>query len=161
MRSPETKPGAARPPFAHRNMPLLLLQARESVMAHFRPVLNAHGITEQQWRIVRLLLDSGPMEPRDISRLSGISSPSLVGVMTRMQEMGFITRKRMDQDQRRLMVSLTTRSRALAARMAPEIDATYGRIEKLVGIEHCNRLYELLDLVTAALRTNGTATDED
>jgi hypothetical protein len=42
--------------FKHRNLPLLLLQARERVIGHFRPVLNAHGITEQQWRIVRLLL---------------------------------------------------------------------------------------------------------
>jgi hypothetical protein len=38
------------PRFAHRNLPLLLLQARESVIGRFRPVLNAHGVTEQQWR---------------------------------------------------------------------------------------------------------------
>ena len=142
-------------------MPLLMLQARESVMTHFRPILNAHGVTEQQWRIVRLLLDSRPMEPREISRLCGISSPSLVGVMTRMEEMGLITRKRMVHSQRRLMVSLTAKSRSLAARMAPEIDATYGRIEERVGIESCDRLYELLDAVIAALRTDTTASDDE
>ena len=27
----------------HRNLPLLLLQAREHVISHFRPILNAHA----------------------------------------------------------------------------------------------------------------------
>jgi DNA-binding MarR family transcriptional regulator len=56
-------------PLTHRNLPLLLLQARERVMARFRPILNEHGITEQQWRIVRLLLEEGPLEPREIGEL--------------------------------------------------------------------------------------------
>ncbi len=32
----------------YRNLPLLLLKAREHFMTHFRPILNQHGITEQQ-----------------------------------------------------------------------------------------------------------------
>ena len=39
-------PVATRP--ARRNLPLLLLQSRERLLARFRPVLNTHGITEQQ-----------------------------------------------------------------------------------------------------------------
>jgi len=33
-----------------KNLPMALLKARESVMAHFRPILREHDITEQQWR---------------------------------------------------------------------------------------------------------------
>src|SRR4030081_1318818 len=109
----------------HRNLPLLLLQAREQVMARFRPILNGHGITEQQWRIVRALIDTGPLEPREIGELCRISSPSLAGVLSRMEELGYIKRKRFDHDQRRLRVSLTSRSRALSPRMAPHLQATY------------------------------------
>ncbi|MBL8355834.1 MAG: homoprotocatechuate degradation operon regulator HpaR, partial [Delftia acidovorans] len=69
--------------FQHRNLPLLLLQARESVIARFRPILQAHGLTEQQWRIVRALLESGPLEPRQIVEICRISSPSLAGVLAR------------------------------------------------------------------------------
>ena len=32
----------------HRNLPLLLLQAREEVFSRFRPLLNDAGVTEQQ-----------------------------------------------------------------------------------------------------------------
>ncbi len=63
----------------HRNLPLLLLQARERVIARFRPILNAHGITEQQWRIVRALIDTGPLEPREIGELCPHFKPQPCG----------------------------------------------------------------------------------
>ena len=139
----------------HRNLPLLLLQARERVIARFRPILNAHGITEQQWRIVRALIDTGPLEPREIGELCRISSPSLAGVLSRMEELGYIKRKRLAHDQRRLRVSLTPRSRALAGRMAPQIEATYGDIEAVIGAEFCARFYHALDELIGALAISG------
>ena len=138
-------------PLRHRNLPLLLLQAREHVIARFRPILNANGITEQQWRIVRALIDTGPLEPREIGELCRISSPSLTGVLSRMEELGYIKRKRLDHDQRRLRVSLTPRSRALAARMAPRIEATYREIEAVIGVEFSARFYRALDELIGAL----------
>jgi len=135
----------------HRNLPLLLLQARERVIAHFRPILNEHGITEQQWRIVRVLLDLGPLEPRQIGELCIISSPSLVGVLARMEELKLVVRKRVDNDQRRQRVSLTRRSRTLAARLAPQIDATYAHLESLIGKQFSKRFYQLLDELILAL----------
>jgi homoprotocatechuate degradation regulator HpaR len=140
--------------FKHRNLPLLLLRARERVIGHFRPVLNAHGITEQQWRIVRLLLDAGPLEPREISGLCSLSSPSLAGVLARMEQIGLVNRKRLKHDQRRVEVSLTARSRTLASRMAPQIEAVYARVESLLGAEVCERLYATLDDVLAELEEN-------
>jgi homoprotocatechuate degradation regulator HpaR len=138
-------------PLRHRNLPLLLLQAREQVIARFRPILNEHGITEQQWRIVRALIDTGPMEPREIGELCRISSPSLAGVLSRMEELGYIKRKRLDHDQRRLMVSLTARSRKLSAAMAPRIEATYRGIESVIGAEFSSNLYRALDELIGAL----------
>ncbi|MEP6546401.1 MAG: homoprotocatechuate degradation operon regulator HpaR [Gammaproteobacteria bacterium] len=143
--------------FRHRNLPLLLLQAREHVISRFRPILNAHGITEQQWRIVRALLDTGPMEPRQIGLLCRISSPSLAGVLSRMEEFGLIKRKRFDHDQRRLHVSLTPRSRALSARMAPQIESTYRDIEALIGAEFAARFYGALDELIGALAAHEPA----
>ncbi len=143
--------------FRHRNLPLLLLQAREHVIARFRPILNAHGITEQQWRIVRALLDTGPMEPREIGDLCRMSSPSLAGVLSRMEELGLIKRKRFDHDQRRLHVSLTPRSRALSVRLAPQIEATYRDIERLIGTEFSTRFYRALDELIGALSVHEPA----
>jgi len=148
------------PPLRRRNLPLMMLQAREHVIAHFRPVLNAHGITEQQWRIVRLLLDTGPLEPREIGELCRLSSPSLAGVLARMENIGFVQRKRLADDQRRVLVSLTARSRALAARMAPLIEAAYGRIEDLLGREFTKEFYRVLDDLIEKLRPQPSSVPE-
>lgn len=135
----------------HRNLPLLLLQARERVISHFRPILNANGVTEQQWRIVRVLYEQPALEPREIVELCRISSPSMAGVLARMQELGLVTRRRVDHDQRRVHVSLTPRARAMAARMAPQIDATYRRIERQIGPSFSARFQRSLDLLLATL----------
>jgi homoprotocatechuate degradation regulator HpaR len=148
-------PGEA-PPLRRRNLPLLMLQAREHVIAYFRPILNAHGITEQQWRIVRLLLDTGPLEPHQIGDQCSLSSPSLAGVLSRMEQIGYVRRKRLANDQRRVSVSLTTRSRALAARMAPLIDNAYAHIEELLGAEFTEMFHRILDDVIVKLKPQGT-----
>jgi len=138
----------------HRNLPLLLLQARERVLSHFRPILNANGVTEQQWRIVRVLYEARSLEPREIVELCRISSPSLAGVLARMEELGLVARRRLPHDQRRVRVSLTARARAMAARMAPQIDATYRRIERTIGAEFSVRLQQTLDQLLATLEAH-------
>lgn len=137
--------------FAHRNLPLLLLRSREAVLARFRPILQAHGLTEQQWRIVRALEEAGPLEPRELVERCRISSPSLAGVLARMDALGLVARERLGHDQRRLVVSLTRRSRALAARMAPLIEAEYAAIEQRIGAAFTRELYAALDALLAAL----------
>lgn len=139
------------PGLRRRNLPLMLLQARERVLAQFRPILNAHGVTEQQWRIVRALLDTGPMEPRQLVMLCGVSSPSLAGILARMEELGWVERRRFANDHRRVRVSLTPASRALAARLAPAIEAMYAALENRVGQTVLRDLDRALDALMAHL----------
>jgi homoprotocatechuate degradation regulator HpaR len=154
-------PGTGTGGFAHRNLPLLLLQARESVLARFRPILNAHGITEQQWRIVRAVLEAGPLEPRQIGECCAISSPSLAGILARMEALGFITRERLAHDQRRVRVSLTARSHTLATRMAPQIESSYALIEAQLGADFTAGCYGALDEMIATLeKAKGQASGE-
>jgi homoprotocatechuate degradation regulator HpaR len=145
----------------HRNLPLLLLQGRELVLAHFRPILQSNGITEHQWRIVRVLVETGPLEPREIGEHCRISSPSLAGVLARMEVLGLITRRRMENDQRRVLVSLTARSRGLAERMAPEIEAVYRQIERLVGSRFLKDVYHSLDALIATLTPRAPQPTQD
>lgn len=146
----------------HRNLPQLLLQARETLMNQFRPILNENGVTEQQWRIVRALLMHGPLEPRQLCELCQISSPSIVGVLQRMEEAGLIERERMVDDQRRVSVSATARSRALGRRMIPAIEKRYAEVEQIVGVDTLNRAYEVLDALLAPLgKAAGDAEERD
>ena len=145
--------------FAHRNLPLLLLRSRDAVLARFRPILHSHGLTEQQWRIVRALLESGPLEPRQIGQQCCISSASLAGVLARMDELGLVQRERLAEDARRVRVSLSPASRALAAVMAPQIEATYAQLEQQLGADFLARLYHTLDTLGACLDATPSADD--
>jgi homoprotocatechuate degradation regulator HpaR len=145
----------------HRNLPQLLLQARETLMSHFRPILNDNGLTEQQWRVVRALLTAGPLEPRQLCEACQIVGPSLAGVLARMEEMGLVTRERMDNDQRRLLVSLTPKSRQIARRMIPRVEAQYEQLEARVGVDRLRRIYDTLDGLLVALDgSTGTSVDQ-
>ncbi|HUL67403.1 MAG TPA: homoprotocatechuate degradation operon regulator HpaR [Burkholderiaceae bacterium] len=135
----------------HRNLPQLMLQAREALLLQFRPILNENGLTEQQWRVLRALLINGPLEPRQLCEVCQISSPSITGVLVRMEEAGLVERKRMQDDQRRLRVSVTARSRQLGRRMFPAIDAQYARIEEIVGVDALGHVYDVLDTLLGAL----------
>ncbi|MBT9489981.1 MAG: homoprotocatechuate degradation operon regulator HpaR [Rubrivivax sp.] len=139
------------PELQHRNLPLLLLLAREGVINRFRPVLQAHGLTEQQWRILRVLVEVAALEPRQIGQLCGLSSPSLAGILARMEEQGLVARAGLAHDKRRQLISATPASRRLAQRMAPKIEAVYAALELQLGAEVVAQLYTTLDAVLGAL----------
>lgn len=129
----------------HRNLPHLLLRAREALMAHFRPLLGEFGLTEQQWRILREVVEQGPLEPRQLCEACSISSPSIVGVLLRMEETGLITRERMAHDQRRLRVSLTPKSRKMAQQLIPLVEQRYQALEASLGMGAMQEVYDMLD----------------
>ncbi len=136
-------------PLRHRNLPHLLLRARDTLMAQFRPLLGAHGLTEQQWRILRELLEQGPQEPRQLSDACSISSPSIAGVLLRLEETGLVARERMAHDQRRVRVSLTPRSRQIAEALVPLIEARYAQLERTLGVDAMQEVYDALDALLA------------
>lgn len=133
----------------HRNLPHLLLRAREALMAHFRPLLAEHGLTEQQWRVLREIVEQGPLEPRQLCEACSISSPSIVGVLARMEETGLVTRERMAHDQRRVSVSVTPQSRKTAQRLIPLIERRYEALEQALGLRSIQKVYDALDALLA------------
>jgi homoprotocatechuate degradation regulator HpaR len=132
-----------------RNLALLLLDARETVMRRFRPLIAEEGLTEQQWRILRALGERGPLEPGQIADACSILSPSLTGILARMASVDLVTRTQVSSDQRRQSVDLTAKSRAIVERLIPRVEAEYGRLEYDWGVDTVQALYAMLDQVMA------------
>lgn len=134
-------------PFIHRNLPRLLLQARESVMAHTRPSLRVHGLSDQQWRVLRVLGEHGTVETGRVAREAYILGPSLTGVLARMERDGLIERERDPADQRRTVVQATAKGTKLVEKLSRTIEAHYEWMEKSLGKDKLAQLYALLDEV--------------
>jgi len=133
--------------FVHRNLPRLLLQARESVMAHTRPSLREHGLSDQQWRVLRVLGEHGTVETGRVAREAYILGPSLTGVLARMERDGLIRRERDPADQRRTVVEATPKGLKLVDKLSRTVEAHYEWMEKSLGKQKLAELYELLDEV--------------
>lgn len=132
-----------------RNLALLLLRAREAVMTRFRPLIATEGLTEQQWRILRALAERGPLEPGQIAEACSILSPSLTGILARMEALGLVHRSQRDRDQRRRSVALTDASRGIVERLLPRIEAEYRRLDEAWGRDTVTGLYGMLDRILA------------
>src|SRR6218665_2463131 len=89
------------------SLTLTLLQAREAAMVFFRPSLNQHDLTEQQWRVIRILHQQGEMESYQLAHLACILKPSMTGVLARLERDGLVNRSKPAHDQRRMHVNLT------------------------------------------------------
>jgi homoprotocatechuate degradation regulator HpaR len=97
------------------------------MMERFRPLITAHGLTEQQWRVIRALHEHGLLEPRIISDICTISSPSMAGVLARMEAVELIIKERYADDQRRILVSMTPTSLALVESLTRDLEARYDK----------------------------------
>ena len=142
--------------FTHRNLPRLLLQARESVMAHTRPLLREHGLSDQQWRVLRVLGELGTVETGRVAREAFILGPSLTGVLARMERDGLIRRHRDTGDQRRSVVEATDKGKRLVQALSAEILTHYAWLQERLGKTKLDEMYALLDALIALEQPDGT-----
>src|ERR1700742_5395640 len=96
-----------------KSLPMSLLRAREAVMKQFRPSLRRHGLTEQQWRILRALAAVDAIEVTELARVAFLLGPSLSRILRDLEARHLIERRVAKADLRRAVVSITPRGLAL------------------------------------------------
>ncbi|QIH07474.1 MULTISPECIES: homoprotocatechuate degradation operon regulator HpaR [Pseudomonas] len=127
------------------SLTLTLLQAREAAMAFFRPALNKHDLTEQQWRVIRILRQQGELESHQLALQACILKPSMTGVLTRLERDGLVRRQKSSQDQRRVFVALTEQGQQCFVSMSEGMERNYQRIQEQFGAEKMEKLLSLLN----------------
>jgi homoprotocatechuate degradation regulator HpaR len=140
-----------------RSLPMLLLRAREAVMNRFRPNLRDHGFTDQQWRVLRVLDDSGAMPISMLAEECCLLMPSLSRILQNLEGRGLVSRTGA-VDQRSYLISITPAGRALYGKAAPISEARYVEIAELVGKERLEEIYAVLEELIAALEQTEPAT---
>ncbi|MBO6901220.1 MAG: homoprotocatechuate degradation operon regulator HpaR [Rhizobiaceae bacterium] len=134
-----------------RSLPIALLRAREAVMSRFRPMLAEHGVTEQQWRTLRVLYESGTIEATELAQRACVLPPSLTRIILALEERGLLTRSRHEKDGRRVLLDITAEGRALIAAVTPESAAIYKEMETRFGKAEIERLLDQLEKLVNAL----------
>ena len=133
----------------HKSLNIVLIQAREALMSHFRPMLNEIGITDQQWRIIRLLAENGTLDFQDLANQACILRPSLTGILTRLEKVGYVVRLKPSNDQRRVYLKLTGEGEKLHRTTCDQVDERYDVIESVLSKDKLKQLQSLLGELSA------------
>ena len=120
-------------------------------MAPYRQMLSKIGVTEQQWRVMRVLDERGRMDPKEIAEAACLLNPSLTRIMQLLEKKGLIARKGNPEDRRRVHVEITATGRDMLVAAQPESLEIAEKLRARVGQD---KLDELLDLLNS-LAENG------
>jgi homoprotocatechuate degradation operon regulator, HpaR len=154
--------GAGTGPRAVRySLPIALLRAREAVMSHFRPMLAAHGVTEQQWRVIRVLKEAGTLDASEVAERAFILAPSLTRMIRSLEERNFISKHKDSSDGRRVLLTLAPAGEAIIKDVLPDSQGIYDALEDKFGKARLGELLELLDELAAWSRDDEPACAEE
>ncbi|RLJ98554.1 homoprotocatechuate degradation operon regulator HpaR [Ruegeria conchae] len=128
-----------------RSLPIALLRARETVMAPIRDMLQGIRLTEQKWRILRVLDELGEVEQSAIAHEACLLLPSVTRILRTMEADGQITRRQDNEDKRRTMVQITDAGRMILENNLATSLAISNNIEAQLGREKLDQLLDLLE----------------
>ena len=128
-----------------RSLPIALLRAREKVMYPIRQMLLDAGVTEQQWRVLRIMDESGPSDATEIANSACLLMPSLTRILQHLESEQYCTRKSDPNDRRRMVVEITESGRNLIADNAPRANEIFTQLEREYGKDNLNQLLDLLN----------------
>lgn len=126
------------------SLPMLLLRAREVAMGHFRPILQANGVTEQQWRALRALDEQGELTAAGLAAECAILAPSMTRIIRHLAAEGLVLARRSANDQRQLRLRISAKGKRLVDRVGPEIERAYAGIREEMQPAHMAALYREL-----------------
>lgn len=125
-------------------LPTLLLKARETSLATLKPILQSHGLTEPQWRVLQVLYRRPDLNAQTLAAESCILSPSLSRILSRFVVDGIVLREIQQTDQRSVTLKLSAKGRRLCQRLIPKLEAQCAVLAQDSGAEIVEQLAELL-----------------
>lgn len=131
-------------PTTDRSLPIALLRARERVMGPIRALLVGVDLTEQQWRVLRVVQESGAIDPTQISEKACLLLPSLTRILQKLEDKKMISRAQDQTDRRKQVITITDDG---AAVIADNLEASLALVAATRAKMGDDRYDALLDLL--------------
>ena len=133
-----------QPTKTDRALPLALLRARETVMSPIRRVLKAHDVTDQQWRVLRVLHENGIMDAKELAKSACVLAPSLTRIIKHLEQQNMLTRCVDGKDGRRVLLDILPSGAELIESVTPEVQVIYQGLSDKYGAQKMSDLLDLL-----------------
>lgn len=132
-----------------RSLPMMLYRSLDAVMPRFRRIFSEFGLTEQQWRVLRVLWQHEEIAFRELAEATLIPAPSLVGIVDRLSKNGLAARRRSATDRRHVYVRATEKGQALESEVGPRVDQAYAELRRSVDDKTWNSLISGLERISS------------
>lgn len=119
----------------------LYVCAKEIVKA-YKPYLDEIGITYTQYITMMVMWEHKELRVKDIGKYLYLDSGTLTSVLKKLEEKGFVTRKRSKKDERDLIVTITNSGEALKDQAVNIPKQLAGCVE--MNPQKAKELYDLL-----------------
>ncbi len=114
-------------------------------MGPIRALLMDVGVTEQQWRVLRVLQESGPLDPTRIAKQACLLLPSLTRILQKLEDKGLLARTPDETDGRKQVVQITKDGEALVAANLDASIEVMQQVRAQMGPERYDALLDLLN----------------
>lgn len=130
------------------SLPMMMHRTLDAIMPQYRELFSKYELTEQQWRVLRVLWTTGRVTSIQLAQSTLLPAPSLVGIIDRLEKKGLVVRLRSDQDRRVVYVSATPIGKALGKEVAPFVDEINDSIQSAVSEKEWDALQQTLEKIS-------------
>ena len=81
--------------------------------------LAEHGVSFGHWTFLRILWEGDGITQRELSEQAGVMEPTTFSALKTMEKLGYVTRRQLGSDRKKVYVFLTPKGRALKGRLVP------------------------------------------
>ena len=126
---------------------MLLNHSLDAIMPPYRDLFQEFGVTEQQWRILRVLWEQTHLTSTQISTLTLLPAPSLVGILDRLEKKGLVKRLRSSSDRREVNITITKLGKELQLQVMPRVKEIQNQIKQKLSATEWKHINEILEKI--------------
>lgn len=134
------------------SLPMLLNRSLDAIMPPYRDLFQEFGVTEQQWRVLRVLWEQKHLTSAQISILTLLPSPSLVGILDRLEKKELVKRLRSSSDRREINITITDKGRELQSEVMPKVKKIQDQIKIILTDPEWRELNKCLEKIRSKVK---------
>src|SRR5256885_15831628 len=104
----------------------LVKDATRALVRALHVRLAAHKVSFGHWTFLRILWEGDGLTQRELSVEAGVMEPTTFSALKAMERLGYVTRRKVGRDRKKVFVFLTPRGRQLKQRLVPLAEEVNG-----------------------------------
>jgi DNA-binding MarR family transcriptional regulator len=97
----------------------LVKDATRALVRALQMRLAAHAVSFGHWTFLRILWESDGLTQRELSEQAGVMEPTTFSALKAMERLGYVVRRRRNDDRKKMYVFLTPKGRRLRDKLVP------------------------------------------